>query len=122
MGEEESTSLASLPLLGVKPLEEAPWDLKGPKVISLKQRYKKSDFQLEQFRPDQTTCNILNSRRESARKGIKALSGILLLRTVGSSFGESQDGLLFVVAVVVYFLFSLSNSIVGDVYHYKRFY
>jgi len=27
-------------------LEEVPWDFSGPKVTSLKQRHKKSDFQL----------------------------------------------------------------------------
>ena len=105
---------------GDKLIKEVPWDLKGPKVISLKQRYKKSDFQLEQLRLDQTACNNLGSRCESAGDGIEAWDATLLHRAVCSSFHESRCRLPFVIAVVIHFLFSLSSAIAGDVNHYKR--
>ena len=50
LGEQDNASLT--PRLAGKPFKGGSRALNGPKVISLKQRYKKSDFQLESFEPD----------------------------------------------------------------------
>lgn len=54
MGEQASVSPALF--VSEELLEEAPWDFSGPKVTSLKQRHKKSDFQL--IRPGEHTTFV----------------------------------------------------------------
>ena len=58
MGEQASVSPALFvaELLAEELLaEEVSWDFNGPKVISLKQRHKKSAFQLVRFTGEYTT-------------------------------------------------------------------
>ena len=49
-----------------------------------------------------------------------ARNATLLRWVVGPSFRESGHGLFFIIAIVIYFLFSLSGNRVEGTRHYKR--